>query len=189
MPMQALARAVSLVFNPMVYATLYCAFFSWRGRDPRAWAAPWCLIVAIPAALLFAGLRLGWWSDPDVTALAERRTYLPWAATSAALGAAVALASRAPYAVRLSALAIALWLAASAAVSQFWKVSLHVGGTTGVVGLLWLLAGPASGAALLWTPLLVGWARLRLRRHDLGQVVGGIALGTAAVVAAHALLA
>lgn len=177
------ANVVSLIFNPLVYATIYFAFLAAAGAPAGECAISWCLIVLAPTAVLFVGVRVGVWSDLDVTRPRERRTYLPWAALSAAVAAAVALGTPFTYAVRLSVVGIAVWLTASMLVSQFWKVSLHAGGTCGIVGLVWILFGPAAGLAIAWTPFVVAWSRLYLGKHDAGQVAVGFVLGALAIVA------
>jgi hypothetical protein len=182
------ATVVSILFNPMVYATLYFAGLALHGVPAWACFVSWCLIVLAPAALLGTGIRAGWWSDPDVSRLRERRTFLPFAVLSTAVAAGLATRQGFPYPVRLSSVSMCCWLAASTLVSLFWKVSLHVGATTGILGLVSLLFGPAAAAALAWSPLLVAWARLRLRQHTLGQVIGGIVLGVLAVGAATQLV-
>lgn len=58
-----------------------------------------------------------------------------------------------------------------------WKISMHSMSITSAV----VTAGALYGVPtlLLFSPLiaLVGTARVRLRRHSLGQVIGGIAVG------------
>jgi hypothetical protein len=138
------------------------------------------LIVPLPGALLLAGLRAGIWTDLDLTPLKERRTFLPWATLCAVAAAAVAWRwGFAPVVLRAS-LGIAFWLAASAVISLFWKVSLHTGATMGIVILVWAAFGAGAGLALVWTPLAVAWSRVVLRKHDMAQVVGGIVLGAIA---------
>lgn len=143
--MRAATHGVSVLLNPLVYARLH-----WAG-GPRLLGgtllALWVLIVLLPAALLFFGLHRGIRSDPDITNPRERRTYLPWAALSAGVSAAVALLVPFVRPVRLSVVGIFAWLGASTLVSLVWKASLHVGGTTGIVALVWVLFGPVAGLA------------------------------------------
>ncbi len=57
-----------------------------------------------------------------------------------------------------------------------WKISAHAAGTAGIAVLIWQVLGAASSPVLLIIPL-VGWSRVRLGRHSLGQVVAGSAIG------------
>lgn len=54
-----------------------------------------------------------------------------------------------------------------------WKVSVHTAGVTQFVLLLALLIG---SQALLLSPLIVfvGWLRIKMKSHDIWQVLGGI---------------
>ena len=79
--MDRLARSVSWLFNPLVSVTilsvaLFCTHERLRSQD----LAFWLLLAVLPGLILAAGLRVGFWSDPDISNLRERRTYLPWAA-------------------------------------------------------------------------------------------------------------
>ena len=57
-----------------------------------------------------------------------------------------------------------------------WKISAHAAGTAGVAVLIWQILGAAGSPVLLIIPL-VGWSRVRLGRHTLGQVIAGSAIG------------
>lgn len=81
--------------------------------------------------------------------------------------------------------AVALWLAVSTLVSLGWKISLHEGATVGVVCLVAYLFGRWALWALVWAPLLVAWARLRLGRHTPAQLLAGGAAAVAAFAVAY----
>lgn len=62
------------------------------------------------------------------------------------------------------------------AINLRWKISAHMMGLTGPVTFLW----PVFGWQLLWLlpiAVLLGWARITLRAHDLAQVVAGAVAG------------
>ncbi len=62
------------------------------------------------------------------------------------------------------------------AINLRWKISAHMMGFTGPLLFLW----PLFGWQLLWllpVALLLGWARITLRAHDLPQVLAGAAAG------------
>jgi membrane-associated phospholipid phosphatase len=61
-------------------------------------------------------------------------------------------------------------------INQRWKISAHSAGVAGVTVLIWQLLGSAATPILLVIPL-VGWSRVRLGRHTLGQVIMGAVLG------------
>ena len=62
-------------------------------------------------------------------------------------------------------------------INQRWKISAHAAGASGIAVLIWQLFGLASTPVLLLIPI-VGWSRVRLGRHTLGQVIAGAVLGS-----------
>jgi len=174
----ALARALSVIGKPPVYATLYFAILiPVFPLDAGMTTLAWAILILAPSLVLFYGIRRGVWSNVEVTDLRERRTYMPWTVLCATASSAVALLGNFPFALRLTVLGIALWLLLSTLIGFWWKISLHVGGVTGLMFLSVIVLG-APALALAWMPIAVAWSRLRLRRHDLLQVIGGGALGT-----------
>jgi membrane-associated phospholipid phosphatase len=71
-------------------------------------------------------------------------------------------------------------------INQRWKISAHSAGIAGIAVLLWQIIGP-SGAPILLVIPLVGWSRVRLGRHTLGQVIMGAALGATIFFSALAI--
>lgn len=65
-------------------------------------------------------------------------------------------------------------------VTIFWKVSVHTAGVTQFVALLTILIG---SQALLLSPLIVftGWLRIKMRSHDIWQVLGGVVVALVGV--------
>lgn len=185
-----LAKTLSLVFNPLVFATFLCALFFWgHGASWARYLLPtWALLVALPTLLLVVGIRLGYWSDLDISHLHERRTYMPLASLLASGSVVLAFVDHFPLAIRLSVLAILFWLIISTLVSLFWKLSLHVGAAVGTIALIGYIFGPDRAYDLLWLPPVLGWARIRLRAHDPWQVLGGALAGLLAVSLAMAVV-
>ncbi|MCL6594948.1 MAG: hypothetical protein K6V73_01890 [Firmicutes bacterium] len=180
--MDRVARALSVLFNPMVALTLWAAAVI--ALHPAWWGAAalvWLLLVALPGLALAAGLRLGVWSDADVSDPRQRRAFVPLAAACAVALAGRALLFPFPAVLRFAATAIAAWLCLTALASTVWKISMHVGSTVGILFLSGVALGWLVALALAWAPFAVAWARLRLRRHTPGQVVAGAAAALAAV--------
>lgn len=176
---------MSWVFNPVVSLTgfsvvLLFAHPTWVRADLVFWA----LLAAVPAAILAAGVFRGVWTDPDLTNLRERRTFLPWAAGSAIVLAIWSVVGGFPGGLRFAAVAIAVWLVLISVVSLGWKISIHEGATVGVILLLAVLVGWGWGLTLLWAPFVVAWARLRLRKHTAAQLLAGAAAAVSALILA-----
>jgi hypothetical protein len=188
---ERLARALSLLFNPLLFATVFDAvLLVGHGLGWWRYVVPvWALLVALPALVLFVGIRAGVWSDVDVSRLRERRSFMPIALAAGSASLALALLAHFPPLLRFSLLAIVAWLLISTVVGMFWKLSLHVGAAVGIVILLGVSFGREVATGLAWLPVALGWARLRLEAHDIWQVLGGAAVGLAAVGVAMAVMA
>ena len=55
----------------------------------------------------------------------------------------------------------------------FSKISVHTGGITGAAVVLILVFGPVALPSLA-AIALVGWARIAIGKHTVGQVVAGV---------------
>lgn len=116
--------------------------------------------------------------------LKERQTFLPVAALLSVALALWSVYATFPHALAFATVAVAVWLCATAAISQGWKISMHTGATTGLVAVLAVVLGQRWMIALGWTPFAVAWARLRLKRHTPAQVaVGGLVALSAVALA------
>jgi hypothetical protein len=62
-------------------------------------------------------------------------------------------------------------------VTVYWQISVHSGIITGAVVIAGLLFGVQTALILSPLVLLVAAARLHLKRHTVGQVAAGIAVG------------
>ncbi|MBX5466737.1 MAG: hypothetical protein K6U14_04470 [Firmicutes bacterium] len=179
---EAVAEWISWVFNPIAYCTAFLAALT--ARHPEWWTATavlWGFLAVAPGVLLWWGVQRGWWSDFDVSQLGERRTYMPWVVVLGAGAVVAAWVGHFPPLLRFTAGSILLWLALSTFIGRRWKISLHVGGATGILWLTAVAFGAVWGAMLLWVPWAVGWARLRLNRHTPAQVWAGALAGTVSV--------
>ena len=173
------AELVSLWDSPPILGTGYFLMLA-RVGGPQAYLPvllSWVLMLLLPTLLLLAQVRMGSIASADMTDLSERKRFLPTALFFVAAAVLISLLLRFPTALQASIAALALWLSASTALSQVWRVSLHVSSAVGLVWLSALLFG-APALALAWLPPAVAWSRLQLHRHDVWQVAGGAILGT-----------
>lgn len=183
------AEAVSLWGSPPVLGTLFFAGVGWI-EGPKGLLQTllaWVLMILLPTLLLLAKVHRGSITSTDMSDLSERRRFLPLILLLAAVTALAALRLDFPTPLQASIVAMVFWLSASTAVSQVWRVSLHV---SSAVGFVWLSVALFGAPALLFAvlPPAIAWSRLHLHRHDLWQVVGGAVLGSFCALAAVMLL-
>lgn len=175
----SLARWVSLLLHPFVVFALLALVAAWclePASLPRV-VAGMAVVVAIVWGFVVQRWRSGRWSTVDASRRQERPVlyllalvlaggYWWWLGgrTSALSGGVLA--------------AVALLCVAGLA-NRWIKLSLHMA-CLAFAGLALLgLYRPVGVGLLLAVPML-GWSRLRMARHSLGEVVGGTLLGAIA---------
>lgn len=133
-------------------------------------------VCVLPLLLLLGLVRLGKVTDHHVSNRGQRAPVLLMALASVVAGLLVLVAVGAPPSVVVMVLAIVGGIVVIGAVSPFWKISGHAAAISSSAVITALMLGPA------WLPLLllipaVGWSRVVLRAHTVGQVVAGSLVG------------
>jgi len=188
---QAWARRCTDLLEPTNWLIVTVLAVGWHA-DGRA-GLGWGLLAAVfagvlPALFLSYGVRRGLWSDRTVGARRPRLAVLGFIMVSVAAGLVVLLAGGAP---RLLTGYLAFMLgsiAALAAITFVWKISIHCAVASGSVAILALSFGPLMLLGYVLVALLC-WSRVTLGDHTVGQVIAGSVLGAAAAVAAYATFA
>ena len=154
--------------------------------------AGWGLLAAffaavLPTAFISYGIRHGRWEDRNVGARRPRLVVLAFITASVAAGLILLAVLGAP-ALLTGYLGFMLAsVAALAAVTVVWKISIHCAVAAGSVTILAFLYGAPVLAGYLLVGLLA-WSRVTVRDHTVPQVIGGTVLGAAAAALAYALL-
>ena len=188
---QAWAQRCTDLLEPTNWLIVTVLAVGWHA-DGRA-GLGWGLLAAVfagvlPAVFLSYGVRRGLWSDRTVGARRPRLAVLGFIMVSVAAGLVVLLAGGAP---RLLTGYLAFMLgsiAALAAITFVWKISIHCAVASGSVAILALSFGPLMLPGYVLVALLC-WSRVTLGDHTVGQVIAGSVLGAGAAVAAYATFA
>lgn len=188
---------VSRIASPPVVASSLLVRLAGGPAGAPTW--PWIAAFALPAVglpvLVVAALvRAGRVVDFDLSD--RRQRHVPFAVAALAAAATTAALARAGAPAALVAFggAWSVLVAALAAVTWRWKISLHAA-AAGAAAAMAALAGADAGApaaaagplgAAGWWMLVgvVGWSRVTLGRHTPRQVLAGAAVGAAAIAAA-----
>ncbi|KOU50088.1 phosphatase PAP2 family protein [Streptomyces sp. WM6378] len=147
----------------------------WTGL---AWALLGLLFSAvIPMAYIKRSMRKGLVSDQHVGNRASRMTVLPVIMASVAVCLVAMYAGGAPQQMKALVLSMMATLIVILPITAFWKISLHTAVSTGAIvviaiGVTWwaVLALPLVG--------LIGWSRVEIKDHTLGQVIAGTLVGS-----------
>ena len=185
---QAWARRCTYWLEPKNWLIVTVMAIGWHadGRTGLAWGLLAALFAAVlPTLFISYGVRRGRWSDRNVGARRPRLMVLAFITASVATGLILLAVLGAP-ALLTGYLAFMLAsVAALAAITLVWKISIHCAVASGSVTILALLYGPPVLTAYVLVALL-GWSRVVLEDHTVAQVVVGSVLGAAAAALAYA---
>ncbi|MDT0532997.1 phosphoesterase PA-phosphatase [Micromonospora sp. DSM 115977] len=177
-----LARAATEVFAPALLAALMPVVVGLHAASPVGVGLAWALVGSlfcsvIPNSLIWWGVRRGRLTDHHIRRREQRRRPLAYGLLSVLVGLAVMIGFGAPRPVlAMVVVMFALGLAVTV-VNLVWKLSIHAAVAAGAAAVLVIEFGPALLAS---APVvaLVGWSRVRLRDHTVGQVAAGTVVGT-----------
>ncbi|KAB1161377.1 phosphoesterase PA-phosphatase [Micromonospora sp. AMSO12t] len=177
-----LARAATEVFAPALLAALMPVVVGLHAASPVEVGLAWALVGSlfcsiIPNSLIWWGVRRGRLTDHHIRRREQRRRPLAYGLLSVLVGLAVMIGFGAPRPVlAMVVVMFALGLAVTV-VNLAWKLSIHAAVAAGAAAVLVIEFGPALLAS---APVvaLVGWSRVRLRDHTVGQVAAGTVVGT-----------
>jgi membrane-associated phospholipid phosphatase len=157
----------------------------WTGLGWGAFAALFTAV--LPTLILHFGERRRYWDDRHVRRRQDRIVAAPAVMAPVFTGTALLYALDAPAAVTASVTAMVAVLLTLLAITFFWKVSVHSAVASGALAVLLTVFGPWT---LVLTPLvvLIGWSRVRLRCHTVGQVTVGMLIGAAVGAPLYTLL-
>ncbi|HLL68513.1 MAG TPA: phosphoesterase PA-phosphatase [Micromonosporaceae bacterium] len=187
-----LARVVTEALAPAVLVSVLLVLLGWHsdGYRPRGllWGAVAALFESVlPFTYILRGVRSGRLTDHHIGDRRQRRGPLLVGVGSVVFGVVVLVALGAARALLAAVVAGGVGLVVAAVVSHWWKMSIHTAVAAGSCVILALVFGPY---ALLALPLvvLVGWSRVQLTDHTVGQAVVGAVVGALVAGGVYAAL-
>ena len=143
------------------------------------------LQVIIPIAYIIVAPKFGWVSEWDMKTRKERQPFfmLMVVLTIASLGVIYFFGNT--FLLHLNIIFMVLLLTLFA-ISLYWKISLHTGLNTASSIIINFMFGWNLPILYLTIPIIF-WARLRLKKHSINQLVAGIAVTTIITVGGLAL--
>ncbi|MEV7524226.1 hypothetical protein [Streptomyces sp. NPDC091371] len=184
------ARLVTDGLDPKTWIIADTVLIGWHtGRLAGiGWGLLGCLFAAvIPLAFIKYGIRRGRWADRHVGQRRQRIVVMVFIICSVATGIVSMWAFGAPQAMIALIAAMLATLAALLAVTPAWKISVHTAVSSGSVAMLAMTYGSWVLPAYLLVAV-VGWSRVALRDHTLGQVLAGAAVGGAVAAGTFGLV-
>lgn len=175
-----LANIISNITNPLfVFLPTTLLIVIHTAPDIRSALLWWVVMVVgislAPLLFIWQGVRRGRYSDHHVSQREQRLVPLLFGLMCVLIVFGLLLLLHVSRPLIAVLVALILVCCISIAVTQYWKISLHLVGMAGAVTSLGVIVGPL----FYWlAPLvvLVGWARWQVRAHSVLQAVAGTLL-------------
>lgn len=178
-----IARYISAILSPIVVSlpsVLLVALYHERNQFTVALNTFLTLFFLSigPMIYILVGVRLGKFSDVDVSDRTQRSGPYIFGIISAFIGFLILLLIHGPKNLQTILLLTVIIGIIMMIITLWWKISVHASSLAGAATVLTAL----YGAIMLPTfalVVLVGWSRVVLRRHTLAQVIAGSCLNIA----------
>jgi len=192
-PRRTLARWVSVVVHPIAFPIITLAALLLDATHSLPQTTRWLLVAlaltSLPiTALVVYQVARGHWTDLDVSVRRQRYLLYPFGLTCLASLALVYHWLQAPAVAVVAAVSLVLANLVDGVINFSYKVSAHATSAAACAALL-LHVLPLVGVIAAAAAALVGWSRVELGRHTLGQVILGMGVGVGSVVATLTVLA
>lgn len=188
MSKQTLASIVSAISDPFTEGSLlFILIFLFKSEAPL-WLLPLLLFFSaiLPVIFLTYGMRVGLIADWETTDRSQRHGLNLVCLLGIALDLVLIFLFGNGLLIRLFLIFLVL-MAFYTLITFFWKISGHLTANTAFFWVINFFFGWRFWWLVLLLPL-VGWARIIRKKHDLGQVLGGILLSTVIILCGHFLL-
>lgn len=188
---ERLARAVTDALAPAYLVMGILLIIGWHSTKSLTGLA-WGLLAAlfcggIPIAIILLGVKRGAWTDKHIKVRSQRTVPLAATMASVLVSIGILVSWDAPRELFALVIAMLVGLAATMAVTIWWKVSVHTAVASGVVMILSLAFGLPL-AVLMLVVAAIGWSRVRLQDHTLAQTIAGAFIGGLAAAVTFGIL-
>lgn len=181
-----LAEVISWLFFPPLVATVFFMFLIFWYSNDLGQGLRWLVAIApflvfIPLIFFVVSYKLKWVSDIDLSHREERPVFLGVFIASLAIASFLLYLLKVPLKFFVFTFAGLVMVFIASAITLYWKISFHTAVTTSVITAIVILGGWVFAPMYLLV-LVIAWARVRLKKHTLWQVIGGTLLAFAITV-------
>lgn len=190
---EAIARWISHVVSPHIVGVVLTSAVALQYSPNPVEALMWLaglmpLLVLPPIGYLLWLVRQGTLADIYMPERETRLRPLTFIMVWALVCLMLARRWEAPLVVEFFVVAAIVLTGILSLVTLFWKISFHGATISAAATATLMVAGSSAWPMMLLVPL-VGWARVRLKRHTLRQVVYGSLIGALiALLLVHGIL-
>jgi membrane-associated phospholipid phosphatase len=187
------ARWISIIVHPIAFPLLALGIALYLATDSLEATVGWIVmaiaLTSLPITFLVAVQVIRRkWTDLDVSVRRQRYTLYPFGIACMVLLTLSYIHFNAPAVAVRSGYALVIANSIDGIINLWYKVSAHATGAAASATLIWL-ATPFIGLSIIAAvaAVLVGWSRVQLKRHTLGQVLLGWLVGVSAMMIAFQL--
>jgi len=176
--MKTLARVISYLFNPILLLVFVPFILLYRTTNEFSIAAFWTgytliFLIAIGAYMLYE-VKKGRFTDLDVYKREQRPVLFVMCIIFTVLYMLGLWLLKGPFPLFVVAVGVVVGIILASIINMWIKASLHMATLAALIFSISVVYGGWYSLLLLLFPL-VAWARLRLKRHTMQEViVGGI---------------
>jgi membrane-associated phospholipid phosphatase len=171
------ARYISTIFSPAVVSIPFIVLVALYRATNMLVALGHAFVALLflsagPLLYIMIGVRMGKFSDVDVSVRAQRSGPFLFGIGSTLIGLCMLLLLNASKSLETTMLILIISGLVMMIITLWWKISIHASSLAGAATMLTAL----YGTVVLPTFLLLGmvcWSRVVLRRHTTAQVIGG----------------
>lgn len=177
------AELLSLLFHPAIFFLIMPFLIVYRDTENSMSALKWELfsLVFISLACFFTFFEKtrGIFSDWDLSKKDERYRFYSFLLLCGIVYIGVALYFRGVFfPMSLIALGIVIGILVFDFFNRYIKASIHISVSCAFVLTIGLLYGMKTFMVLFWIVPLLGWSRLKLKKHTIAEMVAGGMLGS-----------
>jgi membrane-associated phospholipid phosphatase len=181
-----IARYVSTILSPSVVSLPTVFLVALHDVSNALLAIGYAFLTLLfisvgPMAYIIVGVKLGKFTDIDVSKRSQRSGPFIFALISTFLGLAVLFLTHGPKTLQTLMMLLIISGLLMMGITFWWKISIHASALAGTVTILAYLFGNIILPAYLLV-ILVGSSRVVLRRHTAAQVLAGSLLNIALVL-------
>jgi membrane-associated phospholipid phosphatase len=181
-----LAKIISTIFNP--FLTALALFVILAHAAPGGTFGFWKLLFVSTFFTSLGPMLYVFWlygsdriSDLDMSVCHEREAVFGAFVVFYLLGTLTLYFMHAPRIITAAMAGYTLSTIVVQYITRYWKISTHALGITAPLIALTILYGRQTLPFLVLIPM-VGWARVYLKAHTLGQVIAGAVLATVSTI-------
>ncbi len=174
------ARTISFLLHPSFVGIIATFLISYKNTSDILQSLEWSVVATLFASAIFGfeyyGVKKGYFSNFDVSRRKQRAPLFIFVITMLILFIFMLLVLKGPFQLIIGATCLAASLVVFAFVNLRIKASIHVAGMASFLLSMGIIFGGYVYLALLLVPL-IAWARVRIHRHTIPEVIIGGTLG------------